>query len=176
MKSLSRLLPLICLTILIAIAGCSAGPFSGSSQQNQPVELVLDNSANVTQTFEVWTVEAGSNVTSTLNDGRTGHWTISQGIRTHGTGEYYYTSIEPPKSARHIGRYTLKSGEEKQRSIKKFRGNSAVVVVLYQGDKIGWWASAQCSDGALVAFGATSRPSKNGGDAHAGYRCDNSLF
>lgn len=165
-----RLFSLLCLAGVLVLAGCTVGPFGGPSDQAQPVELVMNNSANETQTFEIWIVEAGKNVTVRLNDSRTANSTIGQGLRTSSSGDYYYTSIEPPDSARLHGRFTVKPGEKNRSSIENFSQNSAVVVVLHQNDKIGWWASAYCSDGALVGLEVRSRPSQFG-DAGAAYGC-----
>lgn len=78
------------LIALVLGSGCAAIPFVTSSTQNQPVKLELTNSANQTQTFEVFVVEAGVTVKTRLNDGRTGSWTVGQGLRTVSTsGEYY---------------------------------------------------------------------------------------
>ena len=170
------LFPAVCLGVLLFFTGCLTTPFGGPSEQARSVRLVLNNSANVTQTFEVFIVDADTNVTVRLNDSRTINDTIEEGLVTTSSGDYYYyTAIEPPKSARLHGRYTLEPGEVKETSIEEFPRDAAVVVVLHQNDTIGWWASAYCSDGALVTFSATSRPSKYG-DAWAGYRCHNPLF
>lgn len=171
-----RLFPVVCLTVLLVTAGCMASPFDDSTDQERPVTLVLNNSANVTQTFEVSVVDADASVTVRLNDSRTVNDTIGQGLVTTSSGDdYFYTEIELPESARLHGRYTLEPGEVKRTSIEDFPQDAAVVVVLHRADKIGWWATAYCSDGALVVFSATSRPSKFG-DAWAGYRCHNSFL
>lgn len=170
------LLPVVCLGVLLFFMGCLASPFAGPSEQERPVKLVLNNSANVTQTFEVFVVEAGATVKTELDDGRTGNVTIGQGLMTVGTSGEYYVTVEPPESARLHGRYTLVSGEVNRSSIQHFAKDAAIVVVLHQNGKIGWWASVYCSDGALVGFKAVTRPSKTGGDAWAGYRCHNTLL
>jgi hypothetical protein len=58
---------LLCLATLLILAGCTAGPFGGQTEQDRPVELVFDNSANATQMFEVWVVELGDDITVRLN-------------------------------------------------------------------------------------------------------------
>lgn len=165
-----RPLPLLCLAALLVLTGCTAGPLGGPSEQDRPVELVLNNSANATQTFEVWVVEAGATATVRREDNLTGNYTIDQGLRTHSSGPYAWTTVELPDSARLHGRFTVEPGEEKRGSIEEFSHDSAVVVVLYQDDKIGWWASAYCSDGALVGLEVHTRLSRFG-DAGAGYGC-----
>lgn len=161
---------LFCLCGLLVLAGCTVGPLGGPSDQERPVQLVMNNSANDTQTFKVMVVDDGATVTARLNDSRTSNITISQGLTTISSNNYYYTTIEFPESAQHHGRFTVEPGEENQSSIEEFSHNSAVVVVLHQGDTIGWWASAHCSDGALVGLEIYTRPSQYG-DAGAAYEC-----
>ncbi len=154
----------------------SVNPIRRAVRTGAPVRFVLNNSANVTQTFEVFVVEAGATVKTELDDGRTGNWTIGQGLSTVSTSGEYYVTVEPPESARLHGRYTLEPDEMIRSSINEFTKNTAVIIVLYQNGKIGWWASVYCSDGALVDFKAVSRPSKAGGDGWASYGCHNTLF
>lgn len=162
---------LIPLTILLVLAGCSVGPF-GPSEQERPVQLFFNNSANTTQTFEVWVVELGSNVTVRMNDSRGGNATIGEGLSSRSSGEYgYYTVIEPPDSARFHGRFRVEPGEQKQSSIEMFWTNSAVVVILHQDNTIGWWASANCGGLPLIGLEVHTRPSQFG-DAWAGYGCE----
>ena len=167
-----RLLPLLCLGFLLVLAGCTVGPFGGPSDQAQPPELILNNSANVTQTFEVWVVEAGSTVETRREDGLTGNYTVGQGLSSHSSGPHAWRIVEPSDSARLHGQFTVNPGEKKRDSIENFSQSSAVVVVLYQGNKSGWWASVHCSDGALVGLEVHSRPSQFS-DAWAGYQCQN---
>lgn len=165
-----RLPLLFCLGVLLVLAGCAAGPFGGPSERDRPVELVLNNSANATQTFEIWVVEAPATATVRREDDLTGNYTIDQGLRTHSSGPYAWTTVELPDSARLHGRFTLAPDDENRSSIEEFSHDSAVVVVLSQDEKIGWWASAHCSDGALVGLEVQTRPSRFG-DAGAGYGC-----
>lgn len=176
--TLLRLLTVVCLALLLVVAGCTAIPFGESTGnvQDRPVQLVLNNSANVTQTFEVAVVEAGANATVRRRDGRTVNWTIERGLRTHDAAKNIpFTAVEPPASARFHRDYTLASGEVKETPLEDFPQDAVVLVVLRQGETIGWWATAGCGDGALVGLSVTSRPSKYG-DAWAGYRCQDSLF
>lgn len=172
----SQALLIVCLGVLLAQSGCLASSLGGSSDKERPATLALNNSANVTQTFEVFIVEVGATVKTELNDGRTGNWTIGQGLSTVGTSGEYYVTVEPPESARLYGRYTLEPGEVNRSSIEELATDAAIVVVLHQNGKIGWWASVYCSDGVLVGFEAVTRPSKTGGDAWAGYSCHNTLL
>jgi hypothetical protein len=161
---------LLGLGILLVAAGCATVPFDGASEQDRPVELVLNNSATAPQTFEVWVVDADATVTVSLNDSRTANTTIGEGLATSSAGDYYYTAVELPESARLHGRFAIDPGKEERSSIDEFPRDYAVVVVLHQDDKIGWWASAHCSDGALVGLEVTTRPSRFG-DAGARYGC-----
>lgn len=161
----------LCLVVLLITAGCAVGPFTGPSEQNQPVTFVLDNSANVTQTFNVFVVRAPAKVKAKRADGITGNYTVGQGLRSHSSGPYAWTKVELPNSAQLHGWFTVEPGKKERGTIEEFSQNSAVVVVLYQDGNIsGWWASAYCSDGALVGLEVHTRPSKYG-DAWAGYEC-----
>lgn len=163
-------LPLVCLASLLILTGCLSTPFGGPSEQERPVELILNNSANETQTFEVWVVEAGATVETHRTDGLSGNYTVGQGVASHSSGPHAWKTVEPPDSARLHGRFTGDPGEEKQSSIKNFSRNSAVVVVLYQDNQSGWWVSANCDEQALVGLEVHIRPSQYG-DAWAGYGC-----
>lgn len=167
-----RTLLMLCLGILIVLTGCILGPFVGPSEQERPVQVVLNNSADETQTFEVWVVEVPSTATTRLNDSRTGNYTIGQGLRSHSSGDAgFWVAIELADSARLHGRFVLEPDEEHRSRIEKFPRNFAVVVVLYQDPNVsGWWASANCDDQTLVGFKVHTRPSKYG-DAWAGYEC-----
>lgn len=164
-------LPVLSLAVLLVAAGCAAGPFADQATQERPVKLVLNNSANVTQTFEVWVIDSQASITVRFNDSLTANTTIGPGLSTSSSGEYrYYTAVEPPDSAELHGRFTVEPGEEKHSSIEEFPRDYAVLVVLYQGDKIGWYASANCGNEALVGLEVYTRPSQYG-DAGAGYGC-----
>lgn len=165
-------LPLLCLSVLLVIAGCTGGPLGGPATQEQPVTVVVNNTANVTQTFEVWVVKAPATAMVRQDDGSTGNYTIGQGLRSHSSGEYHvYTEVKLPESAQLHGRYTLTPGEQNQSSITGFSRNGAVVVILSRGaNEIVWWASANCDEAALVGLKVTSYPKPPGG-AFATYGC-----
>lgn len=166
-----RSLAVLTLGLLLLFTGCTAIPFSGLSAQERPVRVVLENSANETQTFEVWVVERSSTVETRRSDGLTANWSIGQGLATASSGPYPWTKFEFPDSARLHGRFTLKPGEVNRTTIREFPRDLAVVVVLYQDPGIsGWWASANCDDQALVGLEVHTRPSKYG-DAGAAYGC-----
>lgn len=166
-----RSLAVLTLGLLLFVAGCTAIPFGGLSAQERPVRVGLDNSANETQTFEVWVVERSSTVATRRSDGITVNWSIGQGLATTSSGPYPWTKFEFPDSARLHGRFTLEPGEVNRTTVREFPRNFAVVVVLYQDPGIsGWWASANCDDQALVGLEVHTRPSQYG-DAWAGYGC-----
>ncbi len=71
--------------------------------------------------------------------------------------------------------YTLQPDEEKYKTIKDFETNSAIVVVLWQGNKSGSWASGYCHGGEMTGFKATGHWSQ-WGRLSAGIGCDNSWF
>jgi hypothetical protein len=106
------------LIALILTAGCTT--FSDSpTEQERPVTVVLNNSANETQAFEVWVVDLPANVSTRRNDGLTATYPLGEGLVTTEPGDgYFYTTVEPPESAQLHGRYTLEPGEENQSSIE----------------------------------------------------------
>ena len=167
----SRLLLLFCLGVLLTLAGCTVAPFGGPTEQERPVTLVVNNSANVTHTFEVHVVELPASMTIRYRDGTVEHVEIGQGLAGTDAGPRTITNITFSESARLFGRYTLKPGEEKQSSVENFSHNSALVVVTSKDDgDIFSWVSANCDDQTLVGLEVTSRPSENG-EVDASYGC-----
>jgi len=160
---------IICLGILL-IAGCAAVPFDGPSEQDRPVKVVLNNSANETQTFEVWVVKRSETVWTRRSDGLAGNWSIGQGVGTRSSGPHPWTEVDLPDSARLHSRIMLEPGDENRSTIENFPRNYAVVVVLYQENVSGWWASASCDDRALIGIEVISTPSQYG-EASAAYGC-----
>lgn len=118
---------------MLVTIGSITGAFS--YEQDPPVNLMLNNSANVTQTFEVTVVDAQKDVSVELNDGRSGNVSIGQGVGSTSSGKYDYTAVNPPVSPRHYGNFTLEPGEVKKQSTKKFPKDAAVVVVLCRATK-----------------------------------------
>jgi hypothetical protein len=143
-----RLLSILCLGMVLVTVGCAAGPFGS---QDDPVNVVVNNSANASYTFEVSVVPAPANVTTHRDDGLTGTYRIGQGGRTYSPGENYtWTEVDLPKSARLHGQYRLDPGEQEQSAIEQFSSEFAVVVVIYQDEnRIVAWTSDHCS-GNLV--------------------------
>lgn len=160
------------LAVLLLVTGCTAGQFGGLLEQEQPVQLVLNNTADSTHTFEVWVTEFPSNATVRRDNGLNATFNIGPGLRTHPPRENYtYTSVEHLDSARLHGRYTLAPGESNQSSIEEFPRDFAVVVVVYQAEnEIIEWASSHC-DETLVGMRVTSRHVGPQPDISAAYIC-----
>lgn len=170
-SSPKRVLQVLCLAILLVIAGCITLPFDGSTEQSHPITLAVNNSANVTHTFEVWVVELPASITIHYRDGAVVDARISQGLSGTDAGPRVITKIQFPESSRFFGRYTLKPSEVNQSSIENFTHRSAVVVVTSKDNgKIFSWVSANCDDQTLVGLEVISRPGENG-EVDASYGC-----
>jgi hypothetical protein len=169
-----RVFPILCLGILLLIAGCTAGPFGGPSAQEEPASIVVNNSADVTQTFEVWVVELPANVTYRRSDGLTGSWDIGEGVGSVEPGDNRtYTWVTLPESARLHGRSVLDPGEENWSSIEEFSRDFAVVMVVYQSEnEIIEWASANCADQNLLYLKVRSRHIKANADVVVSFNCE----
>lgn len=165
-----RRFPLLCLGILLVLAGCTAGPIGG---QEGSVAVTVNNSANVTYTFEVSVVELPANVTLRRSDGINSTGPIGPGLTTtEPPDNEFYTAVELPDSAKRNGQYSLEPGEENHSSIEEFPRNFAVVVVIYQDEnEIVSWVSATC-DGNLVFLEVTMFHYGSG----SAYNCEGSLF
>lgn len=172
-NSRMRALPILCLGVLVFIAGCTVGPFGGPSAQEEPALIVANNSADVTHTFEVWVVELPANVTYRRSDGLSGNWDIGQGVGSIEPGDNRtYTSVTVPESARLHKRYTLDPGEENQSSIEEFPEDFAIVVVVYQAEnEIIEWVSANCADQDLLYLEVRSRHIKATADVVVSFNC-----
>ena len=167
----TRPLLVLGLGLLLLLAGCTAMPFGGSSDQDQPVHLVLNNSANETQTFEVWEVKLGATLTLYYRDGTVVNATIGQGLSNHDTGPRTITKIEFPDWAQHYGQHTLEPGQEYRRNIENFSNTGALVVVISRSeDEILSDVSANCDEQALIGLKIVSRPDPPGG-VSASYGC-----
>lgn len=165
-----RLFPLLCLSILLILAGCAAGSFTG---QEESADVIVNNSNNVTHTFEVFVVEFPANVTLRRSDGINATGPISQGLSTTEPpdGEYY-TAVELPDSARLYEQYSLEPGETNRSSIEELPGNFAIVVMIYQDrNKIVSWVSVTC-DGDLAFLEVTMFDYGSG----SAYNCESGFF
>lgn len=166
-----RFFAVVPLGLLLLVAGCTAMPSGGPSHQEQPVRLVLNNSANVTNTFDVWEVELGANLTLYYRDGMVVNSTVGQGLSSHDTGPRTITEIEFPDSAQHYGQYRLEPGEEYRRNIENFSTNGALVVIVSRGeDEIYYDVSANCDELPLVGLEVVVFPESHG-DVSASYGC-----
>lgn len=168
-----RLLPLLCLGVLLAIAGCTAGPFGGPSAQEESASVVINNSANATHTFEVWVVELPANVTIRRSDGVTETWEIGQGVGSFEPGgNRTYSIVDLPESARLHGHYTLSPGETNRSSITEFPRDFAVLVFVYQDEnEIIEWVRANCDDADLLYLDVRSRHVKANADVVVSFNC-----
>lgn len=167
---LMRRFPLLCLGILLVLAGCVAGPIGG---QEGSVAVTVNNSANDTYTFEVSVVEYPANVTLRRSDGINSTGPIGPGLTTtEPPDNEHYTAVELPDSAMRNGRYTLDPNEMDQSSIEEFPRDFAVVVVIYQDEnEIVSWVSATC-DGNLAFLDVTMFHYGSG----SAYNCEGALF
>lgn len=171
-----RLLPLLCLATLLVLTGCTAGPFGGPTEQDRPVELVFNNSANATQTFEVWVVEGEihpDEITIYKEDGEVDNASPGEGLSTYYLGGDYgnVTSVAPPANrSRLLGQYTLAPDEISRSSVENFTIGSTIVVSLSESGRVIELTAANCDEQALVGLEVTSRPDPPGG-ASASYGC-----
>jgi hypothetical protein len=151
-----RPLSLVCLGVLLILAGCTAGPFAGLFGQEDSVTVSVNNSDNVTHTFEVSVVKLPADATVRRDDGLSGEVELGRGgVTTNEPGDNHtYTAVELPDSAKLHGRYTLGPREMNKSSIEEFPRNFAVVVVIYEEDEIVSWVSSTC-DGSLVFLEVT---------------------
>jgi hypothetical protein len=162
---------ILCLGLLLILAGCAAGPFGG---QEGPVTVTVNNSANLTQThtFEVWVVKYPGNVTVREENGYEYTDDINPGLSTREPGDYHtVTAIEFPDSARLHGRYRLESSEMNHIQIRKYPSSFAVYVVIYHNDHVVSRVSAHC-DGDLVSLDVTMFHYGSG----SAYNCQGGLF
>lgn len=151
--SVRRLIPVLFSAILLIVAGCTTAPFGGSPEQEHTVQVVVNNSANATHTFEVWVVERPASMTAHYRDGTVVDSEIGQGLSNHETGPRAVTKIDLPESAQFKGQHTLKPGQENRSSLRNFPRNGALVVVVSKNEsEIFAWASANCDDQTLVGL------------------------
>lgn len=164
-----RILQVLSLAALLMLAGCTGGLFG----QNAPTAVTVDNSDNVTHTFEVMVVELPANATIRRDDGLSGVVDLGAGgVTTNDPGENHtYTAVELPESARLHSRYSLEPRERNRTSIEEFPRDFAVVVIIYEGDNIVAWVSSTCP-GNLVFL----RVTMNDYGASASFNCEGGLF
>lgn len=128
-------------------------PFGGPTEQERPVPLIVNNSANETHTFDVYVAKRPASMTVHYQDGAVVKSEIGQGLSNHETGPRTVTRIDFSESVQFEGRYTLDPGQENRSSIEKFPRQGALVVVVSKGEnEIFAWASANCDDQILVGL------------------------
>lgn len=151
-----RPLSIFGLSILIILAGCTAGPFGGTPGQEGQVPVIVNNSANTTHTFGVWVAEGELNdreIEIRKKGGEVDRASPGEGLSTYKLDDDYgyVTSIElPPNRTQLQEQYTLDPGENNQIYIKNFKTDSTIVVVIYEGDRVVSLVAAHC--GGDLAF------------------------
>ena len=164
---------LVVLILLICLGGCVAIPFGQSPVQKQSVPVVLENSANQNQTFEVSVVEVGATVKIRRSEGDTDTFSVSEGLYSMESSGNPLTRVELPDSARFHGRFTLEPDKKTNTTITEFRRNMAVVVIVHDesDDNIRMILSANCGGANLLGFNVSTRPDSEAGGARSGYEC-----
>jgi hypothetical protein len=170
-----RFLLILCLGVLLVLAGC-IGPFDGPTEQDRPVMIVVNNSANATHTFEVWVAEGkldNKEITIRKRDDEDDYASPGGGLSGYRFREHYgyVTSIElPPNRSRLHGRYSLEPGEKNRSLVENFTVGSTIVVVVSENDRVFSLVAARCGGGTLVGLEVTSRPDPIGG-VRSAYEC-----
>jgi hypothetical protein len=146
---ITRILPLLCLSVLLILAGCTTGPFEG---QESDVAVTINNSANTTHAFEIWVVEGvldDKEVTIQKKEDGVDRASPGPGLSTYKLDEDYgyVTSIDlPPDQSRFHGNYTLTPGETNETLIENADTGSTVIVVIYGGNRIVSLVAAHCGN------------------------------
>lgn len=174
--NITHILALLGIVALVVLSGCTAGPFGEPPEQDQPPRVVLNNSANETQTFTVWVVEGEihpDEITIYKQDREIDNASLREGLSTYHLGGDYgnVTSVGPPANrSRLLGRYTLAPGEASRSSIENFTVGSTIVISLSESGRVIELTVTNCDEQALVGLEVTSRPDPPGG-ASASYGC-----
>lgn len=171
-----RPLSVLILGLLLFVAGCTAIPFGGPSEQEHPVKVVLNNSANQTQTFTVWVVTGEVQPDGIIiykKNGEIDNASPGQGLSSYYLGGDYghVTSVEPPPNRSRLhGQYVLSRGETKRSTVENFTIGSTIVVSLAEHGRVIELTTANCDEQSLVGLEVVSRPTPPGG-ASAAYGC-----
>lgn len=148
------------LVLCVALAGCVGALLDRPANQERPVNFVAENTVNATNSFEVFVLDLPANVTYRTSDGLQAKVDIGEGMGTYDPGEEYYTSVEPPDSARLHGRFRVKPGESHNSSIQNPPRGFAIVVVVYQAENtIVGFASSNCDDLKMAKLRVTRNAS-----------------
>ncbi|WP_435360234.1 hypothetical protein [Haloarchaeobius sp. DFWS5] len=161
------------MAIIVFLAGCTTVPFTGQTDQEQSVQIRVGNNGETTQTFEVHTVEPGTNFTINYPGDRVGNHTIGEGSRQINSGDgSYFESVEVPDSARNHGQYTLQPGQGTERNITEFSSPFAVIIVVYQSEKeVLAVVSVNCGDASLTGLEVKS-DENSGNGVNVAHSCE----
>lgn len=170
-----RPLSVLILGLLLLVAGCTAMPFGGPSEQERPVRVVLNNSANQTQTFTVWVVTGEvepDGITIYQKNGEVDNASPGEGLSSYYLGgDVYVTSVEPPPNRSRLhGQYVVSPGEVKRSPVENFTIGSTIVVSLAENGRVIELIAANCDEQSLAGIEVVSRPNPPGG-AFAAYGC-----
>ncbi len=166
----------LCFAGLLILTGCLTSPFGMPSEQERPVTVIVNNSANVTQTFTVWVVEGEiqpDGVTIYKKNGEVDNASPGEGLSSYYLGDDYgyATAVEPPANRSRLhGRYTLPPSEQRRTTVNNFTIGSTIVVSLSENGRVIELTAANCAEQALVGLEVHSSPTPPGG-AWAGYDC-----
>ena len=166
----------LCLIMFLILAGCTAGPLGNPPQQEKPVPVVINNSANVTQTFEIWVVEGELNnneVKIIKKNGKNDSASPGGGLTIYRLdgGYGYVTSIEVPSNRSRLhDQFMLAPNNENESIIENSTIGSTVMVVHSENGRVVSLVAAKCSEQSLVGLKVTSHPATRG-LVSASYRC-----
>lgn len=166
------------LAVLLILMGCISTPFGGPSVQERPVPVIMNNSANVTQTFTVWVVEGeitlhSGGVKIYKRNGEVDNASPGEGLSTYYLGDDYgyVTAVElPANRSRLHSQYTVRPSEQRRITINNSTIGSTIVVSLSENGRIIHLTAVHCSEQAIGGLEVHSYPTPPGG-AWAGYEC-----
>jgi hypothetical protein len=173
--SVYHLVPLCCLGIMLIGAGCMTWPVSDDGGEERPSPVIMNNTANVTQSFTVWTVEGVLNnreVEIHKKRDPVDRASPGTGLSTYRLdGDYgYVTSIEvPPNRSQFHGEYTLASGEETRININS-SSDATIIVVLSKDERVISFAAVHCGESGVPGLEVVGYPYPPGG-VFAAYEC-----
>ncbi|WP_435358600.1 hypothetical protein [Haloarchaeobius sp. DFWS5] len=160
---------------MIVVSGCTTFSFGGQSSQEQPVELVIENKADIEQTFEVSVIQRPGPVKIFYEDGRIGNQTVKEGISQTVPNEDENVSIkrvELPSSARSYDNFRVEGGQRINDNISNLPSNFAIVVVVYQNkNRIISVVTANCGGAVLKGLRVTGDPNPEEG-IYTAYSCE----